>query len=982
MSLRRFATVARGKYPLGDRVHGFVVRRALDVPEFSLTAVDLVHERTGASHLHIDRQDKNNVFSMVFKTNPPDSTGLPHILEHTTLCGSEKYPVRDPFFKMLNRSLANFMNAMTGHDYTFYPFATTNPTDFYNLMDVYLDATLNPLLSEDDFYQEGWRLEHEDTLDRASPLCFKGVVYNEMKGQMSDSGYWFWIKFQEAIYPSLHNSGGDPAKIPNLVYEDLVDFHARYYHPSNAATFTYGSLPLERHLARINEKYARFGRRQRRQDVKQPIELRSNTSLSVAGRVDPLLPLERQYKGSLTWYCGRPDDVYETFVMRLVANLLIDGHSSPLYQELVETGLGTDFSINSGMDSMTDVNMLSIGLQGMSEETAAKLPETVRDAVQRAKTAGFAGDKVDAMIHQLELGRKVESASFGLNVLSSLVPGWVNRVDPLEMLKWDNVIGRFRQEYAKQGDVMFTERLDKYILDAPYFHYTMFPDAGLEKQISDEEQRRLEKKIATLDESDRGVLYQRGLKLLENQNKQEDLSCLPTLSTADISRDGDSVRLKLKSTGATELQTRVSPKTNGLTYFRSLKTISSSELPLELVKYLPLFTDCLTNLGTKDKSMAQLEDEIKLYTGGISPTVFSHSSPDNMNTAYLKFGLNGVALNGNFERLLDLSYQLLAETDFDNHDKLSVLVKTLTSDNISAIVSSGHSYARGYSAAQLSKSAKLQQLLGGIEQVSFLNELRVLDEQNRLEEVSIVLKRIQSILLSGSNFKLAVTTDRANVSTQEELAARYGEQFQLRHSVSPYEMEMQQAVQDRVVEIAAQVSFAAAVASGSSYTCEDGAALQILAQLSTFKHLHSEVREKGGAYGGGATYDALNGIFAYYSFRDPNPARSIEMFAQSMGKIVDMIENEQITREDLGQAKLSIFQNIDAPVSVRSEGATHFNYDVDDDMKQARRESLLDCDLQRVAVVGRKYFPTRLSNTIIGADPGVDWTKVSLGSGG
>lgn len=190
------------KYPVGGIFHGYEVRRILPVPELRLTAVDLVHSQTGAEHLHIDRDDKNNVFSIAFKTNPPDSTGVPHILEHTTLCGSVKYPVRDPFFKMLNKSLANFMNAMTGPDYTFFPFSTTNPQDFANLRGVYLDSTLNPLLKQEDFDQEGWRLEHKNITDPESNIVFKGVVYNEMKGQISNANYYFWSKFQQSIYPS------------------------------------------------------------------------------------------------------------------------------------------------------------------------------------------------------------------------------------------------------------------------------------------------------------------------------------------------------------------------------------------------------------------------------------------------------------------------------------------------------------------------------------------------------------------------------------------------------------------------------------------------------------------------------------------------------------------------------------------------------------------------------------------------------------
>ncbi|KAH1598013.1 Mitochondrial presequence protease, partial [Aspergillus fumigatus] len=241
---------------VGEKLHGFTVQEKKHVPELHLTAVRLKHDKTDADYLHVAREDKNNVFGIGFKTNPPDATGVPHILEHTTLCGSEKYPIRDPFFKMLPRSLSNFMNAFTSADHTTYPFATTNRQDFQNLLSVYLDATLHPLLKEEDFRQEGWRLGPEDPRSiltqgeqskgnlQSEDVVFKGVVYNEMKGQISDANYLYYIKYRESICPSLNNSGGDPQYITDLTHQQLVDFSKRNYHPSNAKILTYGDMPL------------------------------------------------------------------------------------------------------------------------------------------------------------------------------------------------------------------------------------------------------------------------------------------------------------------------------------------------------------------------------------------------------------------------------------------------------------------------------------------------------------------------------------------------------------------------------------------------------------------------------------------------------------------------------------------------------------------------------------------------------------------
>ncbi|KAJ1902836.1 Mitochondrial presequence protease, partial [Coemansia sp. S17] len=247
----------------GQEVHGFVVEDVQIVSELKLKAIRLRHQKTGAEWLHIDRDDSNNVFSVGFNTSVSDSTGVPHILEHTTLCGSSKYPVRDPFFKMLNRSMSTFMNAWTAHDYTQYPFSTQNAKDYENLQNVYLDAVFQPSLREVDFRQEGWRLERSDPTDTASSWQFKGVVYNEMKGAFSDAGSLFATRAEQQMFPGTtyqYVSGGDPAFIPDLTHAQLVEFHRTRYHPSNARIYSYGNFQLAPQLERVGEVISTYER--------------------------------------------------------------------------------------------------------------------------------------------------------------------------------------------------------------------------------------------------------------------------------------------------------------------------------------------------------------------------------------------------------------------------------------------------------------------------------------------------------------------------------------------------------------------------------------------------------------------------------------------------------------------------------------------------------------------------------------------------
>ncbi|QLL30744.1 hypothetical protein HG536_0A05590 [Torulaspora globosa] len=954
------------RYPVGATIHGYEVQRVMPVPEFKLSAVHLVHSQTGSEHLHIDREDSNNVFSIGFKTNPPDCTGVPHILEHTTLCGSYKYPVRDPFFKMLNRSLANFMNAMTGPDYTFYPFSTTNKADFENLMSVYLDATLNPLLKPEDFYQEGWRLEHSQVEDPESDIVFKGVVYNEMKGQVSNANYYFWIKFQDSIYPSLNNSGGDPKKITDLQYHELVDFHQRNYHPSNSKTFTYGNIPLDSTLKRLNEQFIGYGKRKSSKRPLLPIELGKDVEANFHGQVDPMLPPDRQLKTSMTWICGSPRDTYETFLLKVLGSLLMDGHSSVVYQRLIESGIGLDFSVNSGVESNTSVNFLTIGVQGASD--VSKFRRTVDEIFTDVLKKPFDRQKVEAILQQLELGKKDHKSNFGLQLLYSLLPGWTNEVDPFEGLQFDETLQRLREDYETKGDRLFYDLINKYVIDKPCFKYSMQGSEDFSKNLEEEEKKRLQAKLSHLDENDKEVIYRRGLLLQEKQNLKEDLTCLPSLKISDISRNGDSFPVDKLSPVITSRIT----DTNGITYIRAKRKLNDS-IPAELYPYLTLFADSLTSLGTSTEDYSEIEDAMKLHTGGISTHIDVTTDPVTLRP-HLYFKFDGWSLNSKTDHIFDIWKKLLVDTDFRKHsDKLKILVRSLASSNTSAVAESGHSFARGYAGAHYSATKAIGESLNGIEQLQLITRLSNTLDDEQAFQTNLVDKLIElkEHVIRSENLEFFVTTDshpsaeqvQTQISKFVETLPRGATHGGLEAAQYPL-LPMRAGISNTLIDFPFQVHYAASVLPGASYTHVDGAHLQVLASLLTFKHLHREVREKGGAYGGGATYSALDGLFSFYSYRDPHPLQSLETFSKSASYVLN---NARWTKADLDEAKMTIFQQVDAPISRKSEGITNFYSNVTDAMRQARREQLLDTSLSDVQNVTEKYLLNKHpANAVVG----------------
>ncbi|KAI8181198.1 Mitochondrial presequence protease [Colletotrichum sp. SAR 10_75] len=958
------AVTELSQYPKpGDKLHGFTLVRTKHVPELELTALHLQHDKTGADYLHIARDDSNNVFSIGFKTNPPDDTGVPHILEHTTLCGSQRYPIRDPFFKMLPRTLSNFMNAFTASDHTFYPFATTNAQDFKNLMSVYMDATLHPLLKESDYTQEGWRIGPENPQaanGEESDLVFKGVVYNEMKGQMSDAGYLFYIRFQDHIFPDINNSGGDPQKITDLTYEQLRKFHAEHYHPSNAKLFTYGDMPLADHLQEVNAQLSAFERIQEDATIHQPISLTSGPrEVTVHGPLDPLVDPDRQFKTSVSWIMGDTTDVVESFSLALLSTLLMDGYGSPLYRGLIEAGLGTDFSPNAGYDSSAKLGIFSVGLTGVQEADVPKLKADLQRILRETREKGFDRTKIDGSLHQLELALKHKTANFGMSMLHRLKPKWFTGVDPFDSLAWNDTISAFETKLAKGG--YLESLIDKYLLNDNTLSFTMAPSTTFSEDLAREEKERLASKIQQASEEAGGnaaarkKFEERELNLLVEQGKSntEDLSCLPTVHVKDIPRSKEPVVVRDETANGVKIQWREAP-TNGLTYFRAINTLEN--LPDELRELIPLFSDSIMRLGTRDMSMEQLEDLIKLKTGGVSVGYHSTPSPTDFHQASEGLIFTGMALDRNVPVMFDILRKLVQDTDFDSPEaaqRIRQLLQASADGVVNDIASSGHQYARGFAEAGLTRSAWLRQQIGGLSQVKLVTSLANRPESDGLVDVIDKLKQIQKIALSGGNFRTALTcgseSTGANLSALTSFMSTLSKD---QPSLSPSKPASLQRNIKSFFPLPYQVYYGSLAVPTVSYTSPDGAPLQILAQLLTHKHLHHEIREKGGAYGGGAYSRGLDGLFGFYSYRDPNPQNTLSI----MRNAGQWARDKEWTDRDLEEAKISVFQGVDAPQSVNSEGMGRFLSGITEEMKQKRREQLLDVSKDQVRDVAQQYI--------------------------
>lgn len=951
---------------VGDSAYGFTLQKSKSVPELHLTAFHLLHEQTGAQYLHVARDDKNNIFAINFKTNPTDDTGLPHILEHVSLCGSQQYPVRDPFFKMIPRSLANFMNAFTASDYTSYPFATTNKQDFQNLSSVYLDATLRPLLKKSDFLQEGWRVGPENPKDQdpEAGVLLKGVVYNEMKGQMSDASYLFYVRFRDHIFPALHNSGGDPQKIPDLRHEQLVNFHKRNYHPSNARIFSYGDLDLPSQLKLVDGHLSGFQRTEANAEVKTSLDLSEGPlEAVVSGPVDTMQSPERQYKSSVTWNTCETSDLVQSFSFNVVSSLLFNGYGSPLYRGLIESEFGRNYSSNTGFDTSGKVATFTIGLDGLQKEDVPTLRARISKMLEEGADEAFEPHKVDGILHQLELALKHKTSAFGMGLLDKILPGWFNGTDPLESLAWNSIIEAFKRRYERGGYLQ--ELLRRYVLNDRCFVFTMEPEEAYHQTLDAQEAARMEKAVQDVERSLNATseealnhLRTQELNLLAEQEdaKNSNADCLPTLHVQDIPRGVERKPTQKIRIGDIQLLQRETV-TNGISYFSLKHTVE--KLPSELRLLMPLFTDSLMRLGTRTMSVGELEAEILLKTGGVNISPFTQSDPFSLESAIEGFLFSGHALNENVPALLELLRTLVLEIDFTDDKAIAAvreLLESKASGALDSIAEAGNAYAIMSSSAVLSPSGLLQEQKFGLSQVDKVSRLlqQARGDSASLNTVVDKLRRIQELAISNSSqLSIRMVCEPSVASSNQSQLSKFITSLPKpshSHHSSTTDRNPSASITARrtFFDLPYQVSYAGQSLQTVKYDDPSSAPLTILGQLLTHGYLHPEIREKGGAYGASARASPLSGLFSMSSYRDPNPRNTVQTF-QRAGLFA---RDRAWTVRELEEAKLGIFQQIDAPKDVSAEGDKEFMYGITEEMDQLRRHRLLDVrreDVQKAA---------------------------------
>ena len=945
----------------------FTPLRQETIDSLNIQVQQFEHKATGAVHYHLASENNENVFLVALRTVPQDSTGVAHILEHTALCGSEHYPVRDPFFMMLRRSLNTFMNAFTSSDWTAYPFASQNRKDFDNLLQVYLDAVFFSRLDPLDFAQEGHRVEFAQPDNPASDLVFKGVVFNEMKGAMSSVSSTLWSKLSEHLFPSStyhFNSGGDPEHIPDLSYEELVAFYRSHYHPSNAIFMTFGDIPASEHQAVFEDKaLGRFQRLDERIQVQPERRFDAPQRVTESYAFDESGSTANKTHLVVGWMLGESSDLEQMLEAQLLSSVLLENSASPLQHALETTTLGQAPSPLCGLEDSMREMVFCCGIEGSEAEHADALEAMVLQVLQDVANTGVSQERLEAVLHQLELHQREisgDSYPYGLQLILQALGCATHYSDPIPVLNLEPVIARMREKIHNPDYIR--ELAQRLLLDNPHrVTLVMTPDTGLSQRRVEAEARRLAEIKAGMDQEQQQAVIQLAADLVARQGQVDDESILPKVELSDVPASLPELEYT-QSTLHGRPVTTYGQGTNGLVYQQAVAPLP--ELAPAQMQLLPLYTSLLTELGLGQDDYLETQHRQSATVGGIHSFTSMRGTVDNEQSVTANFVLSSKALLRHAPEQARLMFDTLHAVRFDETSRMRDLVSQIRARREQSITGNGHGLAMAAACAGMSPLAQLNHQLSGL---AGIRSLRSLDESLKQDsQLHTFANDLASIhqQINAMPVQLLSVAEVDKVAGVALIAADiWG------GPVTPASAQYfaPEAVRERRAEMwltNTQVNFCARAYPTVPVDHPDAAALTVLGGIMRNGFLHRAIREQGGAYGGGASQDSGIAAFRFYSYRDPRLEETLTDFDAA----ITWILNEKHEYRALEEAVLGVIGSLDKPGSPAGEAKQHFHnrlFGRTHDQRELFRQRLLSVTLDDVQRVALTYLKPELASTAV-----------------
>ena len=946
------------------------------VESLNLTIQQYEHIATGAVHYHLDTGHDEKAFTVALRTMPHDSTGVAHILEHTALCGSEKCPVRDPFFMMTRRSLNTFMNAMTSSDWTAYPFASQNDKDFNNLLDVYLDAVFFSRLHELDFAQEGHRIEFSEEGNPDSPLEYKGVVFNEMKGAMSSAVSQLWQGISSYLFPTTtyhYNSGGDPAEITDLSYEQLLNFYKTHYHPSNAIFMTFGDLDVTDFHNTLEEQALKRFERQHKQWRVEP-EKRYAAPLAV----EQSYGLDSEDLSAAThhvvgWLLGESTNLDEQLEANLMSQVLLDNSASPLRRALEQTDLGSSPSPLCGLEDSNREMSFMCGIEGSEPGHAAAIEQLILDTLEEVAGNGVDQAMIDAALHQLELHQREiggDHYPYGLQLIFNALPAATHYGDPAALLNLDPALERLRAK-AASGTFM-QDTVSRLLLNNRHrVRFTLKPDDGVNAEAKRLEEARLESIRQSLSSDQKQQILDQAAALKERQSQEDDPGMLPEVTLQDVRPEASYMApsaVSDQSLPATEYEVG----TNGLLYQQLILDLPA--LTNEQLSWVPFFTQCWTEVGAGGRDYLAQQQKQTALVGSLTSYASIKGSVADADDLQGYLVMSGKALNAKADDFSALIKETWDSPALNEESRLLDLLKQAKSRREQGITGSGHSLAMTLAAAPLNAAANLANEIGGLPQIKRIKERLQKAQSEGPAYLSLALQDIYRQINPTPAEALLIHDEQGAAAHRDSLARHWAHPQATAKAATVWQMT------DPATYwmVDSQMNFCAWALPTVGVEHEDAAALSVLAGVLRNGFLHTAIRERGGAYGAGATQDSANACFKFFSYRDPRVEGTFDDFAGS----IDWVMNQTSGDDLVEQAVLGLIGSMDRPGSPAGEAKQFFHQDRTGRSRAIRqqfRERLLNTQWSGVQAVCEKYLHADGGTRAVVAPRGTESTAGALG---
>ncbi len=934
-----------------EQLKAYTILEKREIKDIDSVSYLLKHNKTGARVALLSNDDDNKVFYIGFRTPPTDSTGVAHIIEHTVLCGSDKYPLKDPFIELAKGSLNTFLNAMTYPDKTIYPVASCNDKDFQNLMDVYLDAVFHPNIYHEEkiFRQEGWHYELEDAED---VLTINGVVYNEMKGAFSSPDDVLWREIMNSLYPHTAyavESGGDPDVIPELTYENFLAFHKKYYHPSNSYIYLYGNMDMAEKLQYIDEEY-----------LSHYDALAVESELAMEKPFADTITIEKEYpimeseteenNTYLSYNISLGSGIDKKFYLgfETLVDVLCMTPGAPIKQALLDAGIGTD--LNCAFDSGVKQPYFSIVAKNANANQKDDFVRIIEEQLEKLSTGGLDKRALQATLNYYEFkyreadfGSYPKGLMYGLDMLGS----WL--YDDSKPFWYVELLDTYQDLKEAVQTSYFEQIIREKLIDNTHKSVVIVkPVKGLTGQKDKELAEKLAQKKASMspEEIERVIKETRELKAYQEEpSPKENLEKIPLLTREDMKKEAAPYYNIEKKVGDTILLWH-NVFTNGIGYLRFMFDLR--QVPEELFPYVGLLKTMIGLVDTKEHSYSELYNEINLQTGGIAPALNTYTDARNLSKYTATFDLKVKVLYENLPKAFALAEEILTRSVYTDAKRLYELVAEKRSEKQADMMSAGHKLAAGQALSHLSKTAMVIEQTNGLAFYRMLEELEEKFDEKK-EEVIDKLQKLVVYLFRPENLMVDYTAQENGMDGIEKLVEHlksvlYTEPVQGAGYLPKPEKKNEGFMSS------AQIQYVCRAGNFETKGLPYTGALRVLRVMMGYDYLWTQVRVKGGAYGCMCNF-GKSGDSYFVSYRDPNLEKTIEIYE----KAADYIEAFDADERTMTQFIIGAISEMDMPMTPATKGSyslsgymSHYSYEE----VQKDRDELLATDAATIRGLG------------------------------